>query len=184
MNDKEEFDRKATGIERQTLILKSLKASNEPITGSTFAKQTNVSRQVIVQDVSILKAKKEPIIATSQGYIYLKDSVDADTVRQTIVCKHEPSRTREELNIIVDNGVILYDVCVEHPVYGDLTALIKVGNRNEVDQFIKKVEGTSAAYLSELTDGIHLHTLEADSIEKIKAACNALAEAGILIEEI
>ncbi|RCK12089.1 HTH domain-containing protein [Bacillus licheniformis] len=64
-------------------------------------------------------------------------------------------------------GVTVKDVTIEHPVYGDLTASIRVSTRKEVADFVKKISSTNAAYLSQLTNGIHLHTLEADDEEKI-----------------
>lgn len=167
---------------RQELIINSLKESSRPITGSEFSSKTNVSRQVIVQDVSILKAKNEPIIATSQGYIYLKKDADEDVKLQIIAVKHTPEQTRTELNIIVDHGVTVKDVKVEHAVYGDLTASVLVSNRTEVNQFVKKIEEKNATYLLSLTDGIHLHTLAADSLDKIEAACKDLSLAGILLD--
>lgn len=172
---------KVTSAKRQELILNSLKAEQRPITGSEFAKRTNVSRQVIVQDVSILKAKNVPIIATSQGYMYIKEPSEKTAHRHIIACKHNPNQTEKELTIIVDHGVMVKDVTVEHPVYGDLTASLMVSNRHEVQQFIKKIQDTNAAYLSTLTEGIHMHTLEADSEEKIEAACADLQENGILL---
>ncbi|WP_187773715.1 transcription repressor NadR [Oceanobacillus polygoni] len=165
---------------RQQLIIQKLKESVQPISGSDFAKLTNVSRQVIVQDVSILKAKNEPIIATSQGYLYLNEQTD-NKKQQVIACKHDASQTQEELYLIVDHGVTIKDVIVEHAVYGDITASIRVSNRKEADQFVKKIKATEASYLSALTNGVHLHTLEADSLVKIEAACRDLKKAGILI---
>lgn len=168
--------------ERQEFIIDKLKNAKEPITGSQFAKMTNVSRQVIVQDISILKAKKEPIVATSQGYIYLQEENDNKFERMVIVCKHTPEQTREELNTIVDHGVTVINVIVEHPLYGDLTADLRLSNRKEVDRFIKKMEETNASYLLTLRDGLHLHTIEADSIEKLNAVCEDLDKMGILIK--
>ena len=166
---------------RQRLIMDRLKETNRAITGSEFAKQTNVSRQVIVQDVSILKAKNKPIIATSQGYMLLNQN-EVDVQRSVIVCNHTAEQTLEELQIIVDHGVTVKDVIVEHAVYGDITASIRVSNRAEVNQFVKKINDSKATYLSALTAGIHLHTLEADSNDKIEAACHDLEAAGLLIK--
>ena len=59
--------KKILGEERRTLLLNHLKSSNQALTGSQLAKLTNVSRQVIVNDMNLLKAKNEPIIATSQN---------------------------------------------------------------------------------------------------------------------
>ncbi|MFD1849310.1 transcription repressor NadR [Oceanobacillus bengalensis] len=167
--------------ERQNLIVNTLKKTDKPITGSEFAKITNVSRQVIVQDVSILKAKNEPIIATSQGYIYLNDEKEHQLERMVIVCNHTPDQALDEMYAIVDHGVSIKDVIVEHQVYGDLTASIRVRTRKEVDDFIQKISETNASYLSTLTNGIHLHTIESDSRDKLEAVCEELRKAGILV---
>lgn len=173
---------KMSSARRQSLIINMLNETERPITGSEFAQKTNVSRQVIVQDVSILKAKNKPIIATSQGYMLINHQGNEDLKRMVIVCNHTPEQTQEELYILVDHGVTVKDVIVEHAVYGDLTASIMVSNRTEVDQFVKKINETNATYLSTLTEGIHLHTLEADTMDKIEAGCNDLEKAGILVQ--
>lgn len=171
---------KITGKDRQKLIIETLKQQDGPITGSELAKLANVSRQVIVQDISLLKAKNEPILATSQGYIYFKPK-EGHTESVVIACKHTPKQTQEELYILVDHGVFVKDVIVEHPVYGHITASLHVGNRKEVDQFMDKIEQTNASFLSQLTGGVHLHTIEADSTSKLEEASEALKVAGILI---
>ncbi|MEC5424811.1 transcription repressor NadR [Virgibacillus sp. C22-A2] len=173
---------KMSSIKRQNLIMNMLKETESPITGSEFANKTNVSRQVIVQDVSILKAKNEPIIATSQGYMLINQQQNEDLQKLVVVCNHTPEQTQEELYCLVDHGVLVRDVIVEHAVYGDLTASVMVSNRAEVDQFVKRIKETNATYLSTLTEGIHLHTLEADTMNKINAACNDLKKAGILVQ--
>ncbi|MBD8069338.1 transcription repressor NadR [Bacillus sp. PS06] len=174
-------DKKILGEERRDFLLNLLKERREPITGGELSSKTNVSRQIIVQDISLLKARNEPIIATSQGYLYLSQGQE-QLHQRVVACFHQPDQTAEELNLIVDNGVTVKDVIIEHPVYGDLTASIMVSNRKEVEQFLEKINKTNASYLSQLTDGTHLHTLEADSQGKLEAACKALSKAGYLIE--
>ncbi|ALP38875.1 transcriptional regulator [Paenibacillus sp. IHB B 3084] len=174
---------KRMGTERREQLLLWLK-SESPLTGSELARRASVSRQVIVQDISLLKASQEPILATSQGYIYMEPAGQAaPPASRIIVCKHRPEQTEEELKLIVDYGVSVQDVIVEHPVYGDLTALIRVGTRKEVDDFIRKISSTQAIYLSQLTGGIHLHTLHAPDETKIDEACAALEKAGFLIAD-
>lgn len=173
--------KKMTGQERQAYIIDKLKMALQPIPGRAFAEETNVSRQVIVQDVSLLKAKGEPILATSQGYVYMKEKTPLQKSR-VIVCRHQPEETLQELYLIVDHGVRIHDVRVEHPVYGDLTGIVSVSNRQEADQFFQKVSESNAALLSELTEGVHLHTIEADQEEKLDAAEQALKRAGLLFE--
>jgi len=176
-------DKKILGDERREMILHWLKTNHDPLTGSELAAKTNVSRQVIVGDITLLKAKNEPIIATSQGYIYLKQPSLKTTFERTVACFHPPEKSEEELNLLVDHGVVVKDVKIEHPVYGDLTASIMVSNRSEVQQFMEKVRSTKASFLSELTDGIHLHTISAYSEETLNRAEQALKKAHFLIEQ-
>lgn len=171
---------KLLGDERRRLILEWLQKTREPITGSDLARRANVSRQVIVQDISLLKAMNHPIIATPQGYIYLGTKEDKE-IRQVIPCIHSPKDTREELYIMVDHGVTVLDVIVEHPIYGELTASLMHKSRHDVDQFIEKLEATGASLLSELTSGIHLHTVQAETKEQIEQMCLRLQEAGFLL---
>lgn len=174
--------KKILGEERRSLILHLLKDSPAPLTGSDLASRTNVSRQVIVGDITLLKAKNEPIIATSQGYIYLKQSTGVPDYERTIACRHSPADTEKELNIIVDHGVMVKDVKIEHAVYGDLTASIMVSNRQGVKQFMEKIRSTKATLLSELTGGIHLHTISASSESSLDKAEAALRTEGFIME--
>ncbi|RBO99563.1 hypothetical protein DET59_1331 [Rossellomorea aquimaris] len=174
--------KKILGDERRQWILDKLITKQAPVTGGDLAKQTNVSRQVIVSDITLLKAKGEPIIATSQGYLYMPASNQETLIERTVACQHTPERSEEELFLLVDHGVTVKDVKIEHGVYGDLTASIMVSNRKEVEQFMNKIQDTGASFLSELTDGVHLHTLMAPNEETLKKAENALQEAGFLIQ--
>ncbi|MEH7121381.1 transcription repressor NadR [Neobacillus vireti] len=173
---------KILGEERRSFILQQLKDSSEPLTGSELAAKTNVSRQVIVGDITLLKAKNEPIIATSQGYIYLKTSNGTPAFERIIACKHTPENTEKELNLLVDHGVLVKDVKIEHSVYGDLTASIMVSNRQEVKQFMENIKNSKAALLSELTGGFHLHTISASSTQILDQAEQALKAEGFIME--
>ncbi|WP_026676432.1 transcription repressor NadR [Fictibacillus gelatini] len=176
-------EEKILGEDRRSLLLKWLKESDKPLKGSELASKTNVSRQVIVQDISLLKAKKEPIIATSQGYVYIKNEPKDKPYIQVIASIHTPGQTKDELFTIVDHGVTVKDVMVEHPIYGDLTASLMLSNRKEVEDFMERLKETNAVLLSALTEGIHLHTLEAPSKKQLDAACEALRVKGYLFEQ-
>ncbi|OIJ11855.1 transcription repressor NadR [Anaerobacillus arseniciselenatis] len=174
-------EKKVLGEDRRNLILKWLTESSQPITGTLLASKTNVSRQVIVQDISILKARNYPILATSQGYVFIKEQAKTEMLSKVIACKHSPEETARELNMIVDLGGAVKDVVVEHPVYGDLTASLMIRNRRDVNDFIKKMSSTNASLLSQLTDGVHLHTIEARTEEQLTEICNTLNAAGFLL---
>ncbi len=91
MNENE----KILGEERRELIIKTLRASEKPITGRELGEMTNVSRQVIVGDINLLKAKNEPIIATSQGYVYMQTPGNHDKIEKTFVCRHNLNRLKK-----------------------------------------------------------------------------------------
>ncbi|MCY8233632.1 transcription repressor NadR [Priestia endophytica] len=175
--------KKILGEKRRDLLLQWLKDSNAPLTGSDLSKRTNVSRQVIVQDISLLKARNEPIMATSQGYLYMSRTQAEQKQTRIIACKHGPDESERELLLLVDHGVTVKDVIVEHSVYGELTASLGLRNRKDVANFIDKIRSAKAAFLLELTKGGHLHTVEADSSKQLDEACDALRKAGILVEE-
>jgi uncharacterized protein len=174
-------DSKLKGDDRRAQLLYWLKETSEPLSGSLLAQRTNVSRQVIVQDMSLLKASGEPIMATAQGYIYVK-SDKSYPFSCVIAANHEPDQTIDELNTIVDFGVTVEDVTVEHPVYGDISASLRLSSRNDVKEFITRLKSTNALLLSTLTEGVHNHTLSADSKEKLNKACDALRSKGFLFE--
>lgn len=171
---------KVLGDQRRHLLLQWLKETSEPITGSELARRTQVSRQVIVQDISLLKAKNEPIIATAQGYLYIHSSSTQPVVR-VIACKHSPDQMEKELQLIVDFGVTVKDVIVEHPVYGELTASLRLKNRRDVHHFVEGMTTTNANLLSDLTGGIHLHTLEGTDEDQLEACILALEKEGFLL---
>ena len=57
------------GEQRREVILEILRGEEKPISGTYLAKKFKVSRQVIVQDVALLRAKGNDILATARGYI-------------------------------------------------------------------------------------------------------------------
>lgn len=175
--------KRMAGEERREYIVNKLKNNTRPVTGKTLADETGVSRQVIVTDMALLKTANEPIIATNRGYLYMDKQSDESLYRKVIICQHTPEQAQEELEIIVDCGVTVVDVIVEHPLYGELTGSLMVRSRYDVEQFVTALSEQEASLLSELTDGIHLHTIEADDEQKVNQACDRLREAGILYTE-
>lgn len=149
---------------RRVNIINALRKSQKPIKGTDLAKKFDVSRQVIVQDVAILRAAGEEIIATPQGYMILSN--DNKRLIKTIVSKHVGySSIEDELKIIVDNGCKVLDVIVEHPLYGEIKSPLMIGSRKDIEEFMKNMIKTKAEPLSSLTDGVHIHTIEIPSKE-------------------
>lgn len=174
----------ASSGERRAKLLEILKTSATPIKAAELAKLTGVSRQVIVQDMQLLRAKKEPIIATSQGYIYTTYMPSNDTplgVQRVVQTQHSPEDMEKELNILVDHGVVVLDVAIEHSVYGRISRPLQLKTRYDVEKFNEEMKGNDASLLSSMTEGLHFHTLQAPNEESLERAFQKLAEAGFLV---
>lgn len=178
-----EKTRRLSGKERREQIVAKLKEADAPLTGQALAEMTGVSRQVIVTDIALLKASDEPIIATNRGYLYIGKKTSAPLPKRIVFCKHTPEETEEELKAIVDCGVTVENVIVEHPIYGDLTGSLMIKSRYDVQQFIEDLQEKEATLLSVLTEGLHLHTLSAESVDQLDAACERLRELGFLYSD-
>ncbi len=166
--------------ERRKLILEAIRESETPVSATVLAMRFGVSRQVVVGDVALLRAGGENVSATPRGYIM---EADTDMSVRTIACVHDARGMRDELNIMVDNGCIVRDVIVEHPIYGQLTGALNLRSRYDVTQFIVRNAQSSAAPLSALTDGVHLHTLLCPDEESFRRVCEELKSMGLLLEE-
>ncbi|RKD28755.1 transcription repressor NadR [Thermohalobacter berrensis] len=168
--------------ERRKAILETLKKSKSPIKGTDLADKFDVSRQVIVQDIAILRAGGTEILATPQGYMIIGAEKN-DKIRKTIVCKHcGYDEIEDELKTIIDMGGKLLDVIVEHPIYGEIKSPLMLNSRIEIEEFMKKIKKKDAQPLSSLTGGIHLHTVEVSSEEVFKKIEERLNQKGYLVD--
>jgi transcriptional regulator of NAD metabolism len=166
--------------ERRQQIQKILRASDQPVTGTELAHRLEVSRQVIVQDMAVLRAGGEEILASPQGY-YLYRHVPQNQ-RAVVAVRHSPGQTEDELTALVDVGVEVVDVIVDHPIYGEQRGMLHIASREDVRQFIRQWQESGARLLSELTGGLHLHTLEARRPEQLDRAREVLRARGYLVE--
>lgn len=169
--------------ERRANLLSLLKNAKEAVIGSDLAKKFDVSRQVIVQDIALLRAKGEKIIATSQGYFY-ENNLGMKTIKTSIACKHDDGKAlKDELLTIVNFGGRIIDVKVEHPIYGELRGNLMISNSEDVNNFIKNYRENDAALLSKLTDGVHLHTIETVNKQVLKKIINKLKAKNYLLAD-
>jgi uncharacterized protein len=169
-----------SGEARRRRIMSWMRNHGGPVRGGELAKHFHVSRQCLVQDMAILRAGGEEIMATPRGYQLPK--VKERAHRAVIACKHEPERTEEELQTLVDYGVKILDVIVEHPLYGELRGSLMLESRADVQDFLDHVRSSKATLLSALTGGVHLHTVEASRPEAISRARADLRRRGILLK--
>ena len=154
---------KLDGKIRRNKIIEVLKNETEPVSGSALARKMGVSRQVIVQDITLLRTAY-PILATAKGYLLYPPT--EKKCRRTFCVKHSMEETRDELNAIVDHGGMVLDVVVEHDIYGEIRADLMLSCRKEVEEFCNKLEQSRSGPLNIIGCGVHYHTVEAAN-EKI-----------------
>jgi len=163
-----------TSLRRDT-ILDIISQGNVPISASSLAKRLNISRQAIVGDVAILRAQGHEIIATARGYM-IPGFREQNYYIGKIACSHSPEDTKDELYTIVNLEAVVVNVVVEHEMYGEITGQLNLRSQEDIDMFLRRVESSEIKLLSELTMGVHLHTIACrDKIhfEKVRQALGA-----------
>ena len=145
--------------ERRKAIVNLLSASKTPISGGELSKQFNISRQIIVQDITVLKGLGYEIFSTHHGYVLQKSPL----VERVFKLKHTTEQTEDELNSIVDLGGTVVDGFVWHKVYGKISATLNIFSRLHVKQFLEGVRTGKSTELMNITGGYHYHTVRAES---------------------
>lgn len=165
---------------RRAQILDTLQSSHTAISGDALSKQLGVSRQIIVQDIAVLKAANYTIMSTNRGYL-LYPGLPIHNSR-TFKVSHATNQIQDELNCIVDCGGIIRNVIVSHDVYGNITAELNISSRRDVDAFVKKVETSNAVPLKVLGGDIHSHLVEAENEAILDEIEKKLISLGYLIK--
>ena len=163
---------------RRNAIMEVLQKEEQPISASTLAKRYNVSRQIIVGDVALLRAGGAQIDATPRGY-QLHPAEKGYT--GILACVHRTQEEmRRELYTVVDQGGTVVDVAVENSLYGEIRATLNLCNRYDVDIFIRQAADVPESLLSRLTGGVHLHTLRCPDKDTFARIRDALEQQGLL----
>ncbi len=169
--------------ERRLEIKKILESSESAVSATALARQLGVSRQIIVGDVALIRAAGCDIDATARGYVLRTNNEYASGRRYQVVCQHSRLETEQELMIMVDNGCRVIDVIIDHPVYGQLTGSLDISSRYDIKKFMQRISEHEAHSLSELTDGIHIHTIEYPDEGTLERTLKELKEAGLIYED-
>lgn len=168
-----------SAADRRAELYKILSGAQGPVSATTLAGRFSVSRQIIVGDVALLRASGADISATPRGYVLLP-APQAGGATGQVACVHTPEEMGRELYAMVDAGGEVVDVVVEHPAYGQLTGMLHLRSRYDVDAFLQRVRAHRARPLSDLTGGIHLHTLRCPDQATLERVRQALAREGML----
>lgn len=167
--------------ERRNSLLERLREAEQPLTGTKLSRDFAVSRQIIVGDISILRAQGIQIFATPRGYILPKEQPYPGRM-VTLVCQHDAEHMEQELLAIIDNGGTVLDVIVEHPLYGPIRGDLLLESRRDIRAFLSKMKKCQANPLLVVTGGVHMHTVRVPDEETLQAICTDLRELGILAE--
>lgn len=168
------------GKKRRAELIALLQQADAPISGTDLAKQLGVSRQVIVQDIALLRAVDKNILSTNKGYVLNVPELESDRVKRSFAVTHNKEQIQDELYTIVDYGGKVLDVVVEHDIYGQIMVDLILCNRLDVDEFVERIENSKSRPLKVLTDGEHWHTVEADSEKVLDKIEEKLKEKGYL----
>lgn len=164
------------GKDRRACILQLLADSPKALTGACLAEKMKVSRQVIVQDIALLRANGADIVSTNLGYL-LKKKEEASRVFKV---HHSDAEVEEELSLIVDYGGIVKDVFVYHRVYGTLKGDMNIRSRREVKKFVEDINCGKSSLLKNVTSGYHYHTVLAENEQVLDMIQEKLKERGFL----
>lgn len=166
--------------ERRKAIVNLLLSSKEPISGSELSRQFGISRQIIVQDISVLKGTGCEILSTNQGYVIQKSPL----CERVFKVRHTTNETEDELSCIVNLGGTIVDVFVWHKVYGRIEANLNISTQLHIKQFLEGVRTGKSTELMHITSGYHYHTVRAENeavLDRIEAA---LTERNYIVPEL
>lgn len=164
------------GEQRRQKIIDILKNSDKPVSGTYLAKMLQVSRQVIVQDIALLRAKNYDISSTHRGYVLF----NREECVRIFKVRHSNDEVEKELNLIVDLGGYIEDVFVYHKVYNIVKANLNINSRRDIRNYIKELQSGHSTLLMNVTSGYHYHTVKAKSEEILDEIQDELNKAGFL----
>ena len=162
--------------ERRGEILKILHNADAPVAARELAGKFGVSRQVIVQDLAVIRASMPGILSTTKGYVLQQDS----SCSREFKVRHSQDKAAEELNLIVDCGGHVKNISISHRVYGRVSAEMDIRSRQDVNEFVQAINSSHSSVLSSATSGYHYHLIEASSQERLDLIGEQLKKAGFL----
>ena len=164
------------GEERRKKLIDLLRYSDTPLSGTDLARQLGVSRQVIVQDIALLRATVDNIVSTNRGYV-LTETQSTSRVFKVI---HTDEEVEEELSLMVDCGGRIEDVFVSHKIYNVIKAPMNIRSRLDIRRFMDNLASGKSSLLKNVTSGYHYHTVTAENEDILDYIHEALKKRGFL----
>ena len=148
---------------RREKIKQMLAGASQPMTGTALAAALHVSRQVIVQDIALMRAEQLPIVSTNKGYLLGPDAARSSQPKRVFFVRHTTEQMLEEFMAVIELGGRILDVSVEHDLYGPIRADLLIENAREAADFVERLDRCRDNPLKVLTDDRHYHTVTAPS---------------------
>ena len=169
-----------TGEERRAKIRVKLQETDTPLSGTALAKFFRVSRQIIVQDIALMRAENCDILSTNKGYLLRSKKSESSHPKRVFCVKHATDQVLEEFQTILDLGGKVLDVAVEHELYGQISIDLMIESEADATEFYKKLLTCRDNPLKALTDDCHYHTVSAPSEKLLDLIENDLSRKGFL----
>lgn len=169
-----------TGEARRIQILQLLQEQESPMSGAALAKACSVSRQVIVQDIALMRAENRRILSTNKGYLYRRDGSENTQPKRVFFVRHNTDQVLEEFMTVIDLGGRILDVAVEHEIYGQIRVDLLIETAQDARNFAEKLSACRDNPLKVLTDDCHYHTVAAPSEKLLDLIEAELREKGYL----
>ena len=136
-----------TGENRREQMLQTLKNQEEPISGATLAKRFCVSRQVIVQDIALMRAENHRILSTNKGYVYRTQEQENTQPKRVFCVKHDNDQVFEEFETVLELGGKVLDVAVEHELYGQIRVDLLIETIQDAKDFVERFSCADNLYV-------------------------------------
>lgn len=164
--------------ERRAEILSLIGNSENPVPANYLSDKFSVSRQVIVQDIAILRANGFGVISTNRGYVM----DGAAGVSRVFKCRHTLEELVKESEIIISRGGTVEDITVNHRVYGKISAKLGLSTLRHAEELYRSLASGASKPLMSVTDGYHYHNVSCETERQLDEIEEALRSAGFLIE--
>ena len=170
-----------TGEQRRNEIHRMLQNTQQPLSGTALAGAFHVSRQVIVQDIALMRAESHDILSTNRGYIFRREEFQSAMPKRVFFVRHTTDQVLDEFMTILELGGKILDVVVEHELYGQIHVDLLIETDRDAREFTEKLILSKDNPLKVLTDDCHYHTVAAPSEKLLDLITQELKRKGYLL---
>ena len=78
------MEKEMTGADRRKEILSMIRDTDTPVSGTAIGRKTGVSRQVVVQDIALLRTQGYPIISTAEVICWMNQNRQSGYLKYAI----------------------------------------------------------------------------------------------------